>query len=215
MDTPFDSTKKRILDAACILFAKHGYHKVSSRMIAETVGIRHGTVNYHFKGKKTLYIEVFRYIFQFDHILTYDVLLEREPIVLETPSGKAYAIQRVVTDFFHRHLHASGHWARRLVLREMFEHSPVFHQILDEILKAESDKMMEFYFLLNPTGTVVDAYLWSHLPDVQVLNYMMGESIRETDHDPAFVAEMEQKMATVTIRSMISLLDLPIPDMLK
>lgn len=184
-------------------------------MIAEKVGVRHGTVHYHFKNKKALYVEVFRWIFHFDHKLTYDVLLEREPIVLETPSGKAYAIQRVVTDFFHRNLNVSNRWKRRLTLRELFEHSPVFFQILNEVLKVESDKMVEFYFLLNPKGTPVDAYVWSHLPDIQILNYMMGESLFEVDHESAFNEELRQKMVTVTVRSMISLLDLPIPDMLK
>lgn len=209
------TTKHRILEAACVLFAKHGFKAVSTRMIADQAGVKHGTVHYHFKNKKELYIEVFRMIYDFDRILTYDVLLEREPIVLETPSGKAYAIQRIVTDFFHRYLQTTGRWRRRLVLRELFEHSPVFHRILNEILKVESDKMMEFYFLLNPTGTIVDAYLWSHLPDIQILNHMMGESILETDHDPAFVEELRQKMVKITARSMISALDLPIPDMLK
>lgn len=210
-----NKTKQRILEEACVLFAKHGFKSVSTRMIASAAGVRHGTVHYHFKSKKELYIEVFRMVFDFEHILTYDVLLAQEPFVLQTPSGKAYAIQRIVTDFFHRHLHVAGRWKRRLVLRELFEHSPVFHRILNEVLKVESDKMMEFYFLLNPTGTIVDAYLWSHLPDVQILNHMMGESILETDHDAAFVEELHQKMVKITARSMISILDLPIPDMLQ
>lgn len=210
-----NQTKQRILDAACVLFAKNGFNSVSTRMIAEEAGVRHGTVHYHFKDKKTLYIEVFRMIFAFEQILTYEVLLQQEPFVLQTPSGKAYAIQRIVTDYFHRHLHVGRRWKRRLVLREMFEHSPIFDQILNDIFKVESNKMTEFYFLLNPTGTVVDAYLWSHLPDIQMLNHMMGESILETDHDPAFVEELQQKMVKITARSMISILDLPIPDMLK
>lgn len=184
-------------------------------MVAEKAGVRHGTVHYHFKTKKALYIEVFRSIFDVDQMLTYDVLLEREPFILETPSGKSYAIQRIVTDFFHRHLRVSERWKRQLVLREMFDHSPVFPQLLEQIIKKESDKMLEFYFLLNPEGTQVDAYLWGHLPDTQMLNYMVGESIVKSGYDPAFVEELEQKLVKMTARSMISILDLPIPDMLK
>lgn len=208
-------TKQRILDAACFLFAEHGFNSVSTRMIAERAGVRHGTIHYHFKDKKTLYIEVFRWVFSFNQILTYKELLEREPIVLETPSGKAYAIQRIVSDFYHRHLSVNDRWKRRLVIRELFEHSPIFPQILNEILKTESDKMMEFYYLLDPSGTPVDAYLWAHLPDVELLNHMMGESILETDHDPAFVEELRRKLIRFTARAMISMLDLPIPDLLK
>ncbi len=215
MVTQSGKTKRRILEAACALFAERGFKPVTTRMVAEATGVRHGTVHYHFKSKKDLYVAVFRQIFSFDNALTYDVLLEREPIVFQSPSGKAYAIYRIVSDFFHRFLDLNSRWERRLILRELFEHSPVFHTILEEIFMAESNKMKEFYHLLVPDATDVDAHLWAHLPDAQLLSHMTQESILESFHNQVFVDELKHKVAKITARSMISLIDLPIPDILK
>lgn len=206
---------RRILEAASLLFAEHGYNAVTTRMIAERVGIRHGSVYYHFKTKEALYTEVFRALFETNDILTYDVLLAREPFALDTPGGKAYAIQRIVTDFFHRHLHITEEWKRQLLLRELFHPSPVFLQLVEEILKFESEKMTEFFFLLKPDGSEEEAYLWAHMPDTQSLYYMMAKPAIATYYDGPFVERLGRRLIKTTIRNMIAMLDLPVPEMVK
>ena len=50
--------RELLLLAAAELFSKRGYEGVSIRDIAGAAGVRHGGVNYHFKGKRDLYLEV-------------------------------------------------------------------------------------------------------------------------------------------------------------
>lgn len=210
-----NTMRHRILKAASHLFAEHGYVAVTTRMIAEKVGVTHRNVHYHFKTKEALYTEVFRAIFEVNNILTYEVLMKQEPFALETSAGKAYAIQRVITDFFHRHFHVNEEWQRQLILRELFAPSSIFLKLVEDILKKEAEKMTEFYFLLNPEGTVEDAYVWAHMPDTQCLYYMMSESAITAYFDKQFMERLEQTVIKTTVRNMIVMLDLPIPDVLK
>ncbi len=64
MQNPSDSTpqpcqtREKLLEAAAKLFSEQGFEAVSIREIASLAGVRHGGVNYHFKSKRELYMEV-------------------------------------------------------------------------------------------------------------------------------------------------------------
>ncbi len=55
-----DQTRDRLLDAAERLFAQKGYNGVSVREITKAANASLAAVNYHFRSKKELYMEVFR-----------------------------------------------------------------------------------------------------------------------------------------------------------
>src|SRR3546814_14503669 len=46
---------ERILDAAEQLFAEYGYHGVTLKDVAARVGVSSTLINYHFKGKESIY----------------------------------------------------------------------------------------------------------------------------------------------------------------
>jgi AcrR family transcriptional regulator len=48
------ATKDRILDAAELLFARHGFDAASIRMIASTARVNLAAINYHFQSKEAL-----------------------------------------------------------------------------------------------------------------------------------------------------------------
>jgi AcrR family transcriptional regulator len=48
------ATKDRILDAAELLFARHGFDAASMRLIASTADVNLAAINYHFQSKEAL-----------------------------------------------------------------------------------------------------------------------------------------------------------------
>ncbi len=53
-------TKDKILDVASVEFSKYGYDAVSMNNLVKKIDINKATVYYHYKDKKTLYIEVIK-----------------------------------------------------------------------------------------------------------------------------------------------------------
>jgi AcrR family transcriptional regulator len=60
MNTELFSTKQRILTAAEILFARHGFAGASLRQVTSAANVNLAAVNYHFGSKENLINEVFR-----------------------------------------------------------------------------------------------------------------------------------------------------------
>ncbi|HRV80173.1 MAG TPA: CerR family C-terminal domain-containing protein [Planctomycetota bacterium] len=56
--TSHGQTRELLLQAAAELFAERGFDPVTIREIASRAGVRHGGVNYHFRCKRELYLEV-------------------------------------------------------------------------------------------------------------------------------------------------------------
>ncbi|CDQ20072.1 DNA-binding transcriptional regulator, AcrR family [Halobacillus karajensis] len=56
--------KEKILEAFLVIFARHGYEKTSTGMLAEAAGISKPLVFHHFKSKKALYLSVLDYCFE-------------------------------------------------------------------------------------------------------------------------------------------------------
>lgn len=209
------TVQQRIFEAACQLFSEHGYENVSIRTIAEKAKTKLGSIYYYYESKETLYLEVFRQAYDIKNALTYDVLLAREPMVLDSSEGKAYAIQRIVFDYFHRHIFAPEEWRRKLIMQALYDQSPMFFQLVKEVLNEEFQKMTQFYYLLSPDGSSTEAYYWSHFPASQGLYYLLSSRTIEKNHDQKFVEELCQTAIKNTAKIMISLINLPIPGMLE
>ncbi len=95
-------TREQIISKAMHLFIKHGYHGLSTRMIAQETGISVGTIYHHFKDKKELFYTVLSETTQKDPIFhtdiqtldeLFDVLLENrdfylnlDRLIIETPN---------------------------------------------------------------------------------------------------------------------------------
>jgi AcrR family transcriptional regulator len=208
-------TRKTLLEAACQLFAEHGFNKVTTRMIAQKARVNLGSIHYHFGSKEELYCETFRIAINADFPLTIEKLLAVNPTLLTTPEGKAYAIQRLTYDYYNRHYNIPEKWKRQLIFRELFNPSPVYQKLVDKVLKCESEKMMDFYFMLVPNASLVDAFVWAHYPDTQATYYLMAEAPIINHHGQDFIEKLNRNVIKTTTRMMIMLLDLPVPEMLK
>ncbi|MCW8327320.1 TetR/AcrR family transcriptional regulator [Photobacterium sp. SDRW27] len=79
-------TKGRILDAAELLFAEHGFKETSLRTITSKAGVNLASVNYHYGDKKTLVRAVLsRYLEEFMPAIKaeLEVLLTRDDFTME------------------------------------------------------------------------------------------------------------------------------------
>ncbi len=63
MEKPKQSTRERVLDAACAIFAEKGFRDATVAEICEAAEANIAAVNYHFGDKEKLYDEVWRHAF--------------------------------------------------------------------------------------------------------------------------------------------------------
>jgi TetR/AcrR family transcriptional regulator, regulator of cefoperazone and chloramphenicol sensitivity len=58
---PLSDTQRRIIEAAGEIFADSGYRYTTIRLISERADVNVAAINYHFGGKKNLYLGVLKY----------------------------------------------------------------------------------------------------------------------------------------------------------
>ena len=59
-DSDSADTRQRILDAARVAFAAHGYEVATNRSLATAAGITSGALYHYFESKLDLYVEIYR-----------------------------------------------------------------------------------------------------------------------------------------------------------
>src|SRR5262245_23597295 len=64
MTRPAESTRRSIIKAAIDLFADQGFERASVRDIVAKARVNQAAINYHFKGKDGLYLEVLKIAFE-------------------------------------------------------------------------------------------------------------------------------------------------------
>lgn len=87
MEHSATDTRTALLTAALICFAEHGFDGTSIRMIADRARRPLSLLSHHFGNKEGLYLEVFRFLFEYKH--------RREPMPAGgfTPRDRAEAIR--------------------------------------------------------------------------------------------------------------------------
>jgi AcrR family transcriptional regulator len=101
--TPAESTadtRRRLLEAALIIFAERGFDGAGIRDIAERAKANSAMVQYHFGGKEGLYLHALRYAFE-QGPKWIDVLLP--PPALNAPEARSTAMTRF-KDYVHSFL---------------------------------------------------------------------------------------------------------------
>src|SRR5512143_189911 len=64
MTRPAEYTRQSIMKAAVYLFAEKGFENASVRDIVTKARVNQAAINYHFKGKNGLYLEVLKTAFE-------------------------------------------------------------------------------------------------------------------------------------------------------
>jgi len=176
------STKARILGAAEEVFAARGFTGASTREIAARAGVNISSLHYHWASKETLYVAVFRNVF--DQLLE---LIRRtlEPLQGQTPDRRTIIDQAMdrLFDFF-----AGNPQVPTLLVRRIVENADIDVGVERDVLMPAWDTFSAWMKQLGQKVGETDARLFMLSVHSVLMLYMLdsapyrsvlGGSIRE------------------------------------
>lgn len=153
--------KEIIMNTATRLFAEKGFSNTSTLEIAETAGVAHGTLFYHYKNKEGIIYEIFRHVSNI-YINEMQATIDRHG----TGMAKIEAILNFNTDFSRSH-------SRQLLifLRDLPEKLTSRHSPLKDLVKSTAEQVVALIEQCLETG-VMDSSLRS--PDTNKTAYIIN-----------------------------------------
>ncbi len=104
-------SRQRILDEARHLFVKHGYHALTMRSIAKSMGYSHGALYYHFSEKAELFYALVTEDFR--------MLLERQKDMLRrTRLGDMAQLEKLMLEFIKFGLDNPNHYEIMFMIKD-------------------------------------------------------------------------------------------------
>lgn len=120
------ATKALLIDCAGKLIAEHGTSKVTAKEVCAMAKANPASVNYHFGGRKGLYLAVLEEVHY--HLLSLDSLAKLQQADL-TPQEKIEEFLRI----FQENVFAENSWQVRVWARELLNPSPFIEQVIAEM----------------------------------------------------------------------------------
>ncbi len=122
-------TRQRVIDAACLCFARYGYGPSTNNLIARSAGVTAGSVYYHFRSKRTLFAAVCDHVYgglfaRSSHLMTTDIS-HRDLLA---------ALMRITTTFNHESPGAAAFFVAAAIDAQR-------HSELAEIYRKEADRV--------------------------------------------------------------------------
>ncbi len=130
---PTIETRRRLLEAACAVFAEHGFRGATVRDICTRAGANVAAVNYHFRDKEGLYAAVLQQLFS--------TALEKYPPLLDVapdapPERRLHAFVR---SFLLRLLDQGREsWLGKLMAREISDPTAALDLMVSESVRPLS-----------------------------------------------------------------------------
>jgi AcrR family transcriptional regulator len=171
-----DTTKQRLIDAAGAIFAEKGYEAASIREICQLADANIAAVNYHFAGKRALYVAAVRHA---------QCCRQEDVPFPEFPPDLAPAdqLRALIGVMFERML--SPHrpqWHLELMLRELARPTEACVAVVDDYIRPMSDTLRAILNQLLPAdlteeqrwmigfSTVAQVlFYYTHQPIIRVL----------------------------------------------
>jgi len=122
-----NGTRTSLVEAAGRLFAQKGYHDVSVREICKQAGTNSAAINYHFGGKKQMFLYVLGQAFQ---------STSQQPLPKDTAPEAALAafVKRTVLHILQED---SASWKPALMLKVMHEDTALFQEAMHTMIQHE------------------------------------------------------------------------------
>ncbi|WP_049622715.1 TetR/AcrR family transcriptional regulator [Frateuria defendens] len=186
------STKERILSAAELLFARHGFEGASLRQLTAEAGVNLAAVNYHFGSKVRLVEEVFR--------RRLDTLNARRLAALAKVAGQPDTTLEDVLDAFIRPaLELSGDNGgalfMRVLARAFAEHDDTLRQFLSDNYGHVMRQFTGEFARLLPQLSKEELYWRIDLVSGALTHAMSGFGLIRRRSDVSEAAHREQTIA--------------------
>ena len=129
-------TRQRLIEAAQRLFADHGFEDVSVRDICKEAGANVAAVNYYFRDKWGLYLEIIR-----THIVFMKQLSDLAHNADPNQSPEERLRHYIRTIVLHALREGSSCWQGKLMAREMADPTPASKVIFEEAILPNSKRV--------------------------------------------------------------------------
>lgn len=167
---PLNDTRLRILHAAAAVFADFGFEKATVRVICERASVNIAAINYHFRDKENLYIEVLKYCKA--------LAFEKYPSDLDTKNSDPPEIKlkAFIRSFIFRILdEGASSLFGRLVSREYIEPTGALDMLVEEAMRPTFSLLAEIVGeLLGRKGQVATVHMCCASIVSQCLFFLYG-----------------------------------------
>lgn len=172
MDQPPD-TRTRLLEAASVVFAEHGFARATVREICDRAGTNVAAVNYHFGDKRRLYNEAIKRA----HQLKWDEQGAPEwPEGLSPEAKLRFFVEQLLACMLSD---ASMPHHRQLILQEMARPSEATSELVDEFIGHEFARLVGVISELAPTLAPERARMTAFSVVGQCLYYKLARPVVE------------------------------------
>jgi AcrR family transcriptional regulator len=147
-DTRREETRDRIIDAAGAVFAERGFRGTTIRQITARAGVNLAAVNYYFRDKNELYVQVLK-----------EAKRHVPLLAMPEPAGNPEAQLRVLVDRFVRSLldPRRPFWHGRVLMSEMSNPTPALGLLIREVTAPFYHKMQSLIGeIVGGTGSPVE-----------------------------------------------------------
>jgi AcrR family transcriptional regulator len=176
------STKARILGAAEEVFAARGFTGASTREIAARAGVNISSLHYHWESKETLYVAVFRNVFDQLVELVRDTIGGSQPQSADRRAVIDHAMDRLF-DFF-----AANPTVPTLLVRRIVENADIDVGVERDVLGPAWETFSAWMRQLGQNISDTEARLFMlsvhsvvlvYMLDSQPYRSVLGGSVRE------------------------------------
>lgn len=144
-----DDTRDRVLRAAGPIFARQGFDGATVRDICAAADVNLASVNYHFGGKETLYLETVK--------LAHEEKTSRVPLPemspQATPEERLHAFVRTLL----QRLLGDDEWQTELLIREMIHPTHACKPLVEDYIRPQFHRLLDIVdqFVEPDTSEVV------------------------------------------------------------
>jgi AcrR family transcriptional regulator len=142
-----EDTKERVLAAAGPIFAEKGFQAATVREICTAAGTNQAAINYHFRDKASLYLEVVQ--------LAQQIRLRQVPPAqwsegTEPAEKLRIFIHTTLTRMLDTH---QLQWPTGIMLREMLHPTDACQPLVEQFIRPQFEQLLEILGELVPVGT--------------------------------------------------------------